>query len=186
MYATSGNLSIRENSSNEIIITASGKNKGELAASDFLILNRNTGKPSVPSNNKPSAESAIHLAIYQAFPDSGAVIHVHTPESAALSYNMRDSEPCRTIPLPNLEMLKAFGNFTENPELSFLSLYNYGDVQKIADCFSKHAHRSEVPCFIIEHHGITVWGKNVAEANKNLEATQHILQVLHYKSSYRK
>lgn len=186
MYATSGNLSIREASSNEIIITASGKNKGELAASDFLIVNMKTGKPSVPSNNKPSAESAIHLAIYQAFPSAGAVIHVHTPESAALSYDMRGTEPCRTIPLPNLEMLKAFGNFAENPELSFLSLYNYGDVGKIANCFSKHSHRSEVPFFLIEHHGLTVWGKNVAEANKNIEAAQHILQVMHLKSHYRK
>ena len=37
---------------------------------------------------------------------------------------------------------------------------------------------SDVPFFLIENHGITVWGKNVWDANKNLEASEFVLQVM--------
>jgi methylthioribulose-1-phosphate dehydratase len=37
---------------------------------------------------------------------------------------------------------------------------------------------SDVPFFLIENHGLTVWGKSVEDANKNLEAAEFILQVM--------
>jgi methylthioribulose-1-phosphate dehydratase len=37
---------------------------------------------------------------------------------------------------------------------------------------------SDVPFFIIEIHGLTVWGKSVEDANKNLEAAEFVLQVM--------
>nr|HNI27564.1 class II aldolase/adducin family protein [Leptospiraceae bacterium] len=35
----------------------------------------------------------------------------------------------------------------------------------------------DVPFFLIENHGLTVWGKDVKDANKNLEAAEFVMQV---------
>jgi methylthioribulose-1-phosphate dehydratase len=82
--------------------------------------------------------------------------------------------------LPNVEILKAFGDFREEPNFSTIVTFNHGSVLDISrDLENALRERpSDVPFFLIENHGLTVWGKSVEDANKNLEAAEFILQVM--------
>jgi len=181
MFATAGNLSVLDPESGVVWITASGRDKSKLASSDFLGVYAKTGEPIDPDSPlRPSAETSIHTNIYSLFPDSGAILHVHTPNSCILQFYLSKENPSKFITLPNTEILKAFGNFLEEPELKALVVHNHGYVPRISEEFKKvfHQKKSDVPFFLIENHGVTVWGKNVYEANKHLEAAEFILTVL--------
>lgn len=179
MVATAGNLSIYDRASGKLWITASGKNKGRLQENDFICINLE-GKILEETENKPSAETSIHQVIYSKIPEANAVLHVHTVTSCKLHFGVNKSNPVRRVHLPNVEILKAFGDFREEPNLSTIVTFNHGVVTDIARDL-EHAlsfRPSEVPFFLIENHGLTVWGKSVEDANKNLEAAEFILQVM--------
>lgn len=178
MYATTGNLSVKEERSNEIIITASDMNKGKLSASDFLIVNINSGKPSVPSKNLPSSETSIHLAIYNSFPESRAIIHVHDPEAVVAEYFLSEQKSYCQVDIPPLEILKNLTNYSLEQSASFFVLHNFDKMERIADLLAGIHKQIQFPFFLIENHGITVWGQDVEDANKNLEAAHHLLEIL--------
>jgi methylthioribulose-1-phosphate dehydratase len=182
LNATAGNLSILNRNIGELWITASGRDKSSLTTNDFVLFESNEpNKNEYPDYRKPSAEISIHLSIYSLIPEANCVLHVHTPHSCVIDIGLTSKNSNKMILLPNSELIKAFGDFRESPNLSFLIVHNFGEVQMIADEFYRTFERSkpEVPFFIIENHGITVWGKDVDEANKHLEAAEFILQILY-------
>jgi methylthioribulose-1-phosphate dehydratase len=180
MVATAGNLSLLNRKKKQICITSSGKHKGKLKQSDFIYLDLDSLQSLKKTLNKPSAETSIHQVIYQNIPNANVVLHVHTVSSCKLKFGLKKENSVIRYPLPNIELLKAFGNFSENPNLKMIVTYNHGSVPNISKDFEKEIQDapSDVPFFIIENHGITVWGSTVEEANKNLEAVDFILQVM--------
>lgn len=81
MRGWSGNASIRLGPSG-FLITASGAPKGRLRRGDLLLINGSGDV--IDGNAKPSTESAMHLAIYDALPECGAILHTHPPRMQAL------------------------------------------------------------------------------------------------------
>lgn len=67
-----GNMSVRVEGG--ILITPSGTNKGHVRPEDMVLVGYD-GK--VIGEGKPSIETGFHLAIYNASPDTGAVLHCH-------------------------------------------------------------------------------------------------------------
>ncbi len=181
LYATSGNLSVFDHSSKTIWITASGVDKSFLQKKDFLELNLN-GEIINPNGKKPSAETSIHLAVYKNITEAKACIHLHTPSSCFLEYGVTFKNPHKKVLVPNLEILKAFGDFRENPNFEMDVIYNFGDVSRIAKVLERVLQEKfDLPFFLIENHGVTVWGKNVWDTNKNLEAVEFLLQILSFR-----
>ena len=179
MVATAGNLSVFDRASGELWITSSGKHKGRLKEEDFICMSLD-GKILRETTNKPSAETSIHQAIYRQIPSACAVLHVHTVTSCKLHFGLQKLNSATRFLLPNVEILKAFGDFREEPNFSVIVTFNHGSVLDISrDLESALCERpSDVPFFLIENHGLTVWGKSVEDANKNLEAAEFILQVM--------
>lgn len=180
MPATAGNLSVLDSNSGLIHITASGKNKGKLKKEDFVSVDRHTLKPAENTNNRPSAETSIHRAVYDSIESANAVLHVHTIASNTIKTGVvKNNSPVRVL-LPNNEILKAFGDFREEPKFQVICTFNHGNVPDISADFLKALQEkpSDVPFFLIENHGITVWGRDVEDANKNLEAADFLLQVM--------
>src|SRR5438309_11739815 len=60
----------------ELLITASGKDKGRLRQGDFVRVAAN-GKPTVDGQAKSSAETMLHVVAAQQ-PGVGAVLHTHS------------------------------------------------------------------------------------------------------------
>jgi L-fuculose-phosphate aldolase len=73
---TSGNLSVRDPASGTIAITPSAVPYGCIQPADVLLV----GAAGVEEGtHRPSSELDMHLAVYKARPDVGAVVHTHSP-----------------------------------------------------------------------------------------------------------
>lgn len=179
MFATAGNLSVIGEDRTSFFVTASGKDKGSLKTEDFLEISLADGRPVGETSLKPSAETTIHTAVYSSLKNTGAVLHVHTAASCIPAFGLTKSSSRTYSLLPNTEILKAFGDFTEEPNFKMLVIHNFASVPEISAILSAELQKQkqDVPFFLIENHGLTVWGKDVRDANKNLEAAEFVMQV---------
>lgn len=76
MVGTAGNLSARL-PDGSFWITASGRAKGQLTEQDFIRMNSDGAIVEQPvADSRPSAETSIHLAVYNCFPNAKACYHV--------------------------------------------------------------------------------------------------------------
>ena len=178
MAGTAGNLSAREDDGS-FWITASGKPKGRLQETDFLLVSIADGKIiEHTGNNKPSAETAIHRAIYQCLPDARACLHVHTVDACLAAAHAPATSGA--LPLPPLEMLKGLGVWEEQPRIALPLFENYLDVGKIADAIATRFKITPppVPALMVRNHGVTVWGGSLQEAYNRVEVMEFIMSYL--------
>ena len=181
MWGTAGNLSSRTDEG--IWITASGVNKGSLGPDDFILIDKQGSVLEASKDKKCSAETTLHLAVYQHFPDQQACLHVHTTTSNLVcqipEVNLQQNFP-KWLNIPPLEMLKGLGIWNEEPDCSIPIFPNHAHVPRIATEVSSalKAGLIQVPGFLIEHHGLTVWGQNINEALNRLECFAYIFKYI--------
>ena len=176
MVGTAGNLSAKL-SDGSFWITASGKSKGKLQVEDFLrIAPDGTILEAPRPENRPSAETSIHQAIYARFPEARACYHVHSVE-ANLASRLVEGD---YLPLPPLEMLKGLGVWEEKPAIGMIILENYLEVSRIAamicDRFSENP--PAIPALLIRDHGVTVWADSCEKARNQVEIVEYLLRYL--------
>ncbi len=175
MVGTSGNLSVKLSGQPlQFAITASGIHKGKLRSSQVLKVQAN--KRILSSRNgkyTPSAETAIHRALYQLFPNCRAVFHVHTLHSTEVSLRYKGK---RSIPVKGLEMFKGFGITNMKKTLQIPLFPNLNNLESLARRIQTKfkARQPNLPGFLIEGHGLTAWGKNLDEAQKHVELLEFI------------
>lgn len=176
MPGTSGNVSVRDPARpGRVLITASGRSKGELTTGDVVCLDLESGGAAWPGQPPASAETAIHLAIYRNA-GAGAVIHAHSPYAAAAT---PADQSRRSVRLVGFELLKGLRIPTADP-LEFPVFPNWPDVSRIAEEVEEHLKRDPAapPGLLIANHGITVWGQNLTEARNRLECLETIFNLL--------
>ena len=174
MVGTAGNLSARL-PDGSFWITASGRAKGQLTASDFIRMSLDGGIVEQPvPDSRPSAETSIHVAIYNCFPDAKACYHVHSIEANLVSRLVTGD----SVSLPAIEMLKGLGVWEENPQVSIPLFPNYLEVPKIAQEICQFFTNSSpsVPALLIRDHGITVWADSPAAAYNYVEIVEYIFR----------
>lgn len=86
------------------LITRSGAAKGRLTKDDFALLDPCSGV--LLDGSAASTESAVHLAIYAACPQSRFILHVHPPCLLALSLIL-EPEKRLVLPLPEAAAYRA-------------------------------------------------------------------------------
>ena len=79
---TAGNISVRVGP-DQIAITPSGMRYDEIAAADVVVVAMDGHV--VNGARVPSSELPMHLALYQARPDAGAIVHTHSTYATALA-----------------------------------------------------------------------------------------------------
>jgi methylthioribulose-1-phosphate dehydratase len=179
MAGTAGNLSARDDE-NHFWITASGRPKGRLEESDFLLLRIDSGEIAerASADNKPSAEASIHRAIYGLFPDARACLHVHSVD-ACIAANSAKSN-AKTLRLPPLEMIKGFDIWEQNPRVDLPLFENHAEVLQIASeihaRFSKT--RPAIGALMVRGHGVTVWGASLQQAYNRVETMEFIMSYM--------
>jgi len=173
MPGTSGNLSIKVSPRPLVIaVTPSGVDKGELMPRDVVVVGPRGTVRKAPSGLRPSAETAIHLALYDAFPDCGAVFHVHTVHSTLVA---TDHLKAGVVTWDGLEMLKGFETLAPGAAPEIPVFPNIDDLQEFARHVRQQAKRlTRVPGFLIAHHGMTAWGRTAQEAEKHLELLEFL------------
>src|SRR5712692_1586475 len=179
MAGTAGNLSARDDE-NHFWITASGRPKGRLEESDFLLLTVDSGEvvEQVTTDNKPSAEASIHRAIYGLFSDARACLHGHSVD-ACIAANAAKSN-AKTLRLPSLEMIKGFDIWEQNPKVALPLFDNHADVAQIASEIRARFNKTKpvVSALMIRGHGITVWGKSLQQAYNRVETMEFIMSYM--------
>lgn len=172
MDGTAGNLSVRV-PGGQALITASGRSKGELTAADMVPMHAESGQPIRPSVTPPSAEAAIHAALYRAFPHCGAVVHAHPPHATAVSTLAAGAN---TVTFTDFEIIKGLGatSVVQVPVFT-----NWAVVPRIAAEISQWLTGPEdcPPVLLIAHHGATAWGSTLEEARNRLESLEALCQL---------
>ena len=76
LRGTSGNVSVRDPGSGTIAITPTGVGYPGMRDSDVAVLSADGAQ--LDGELRPTSEVALHLGVYRARPDVGAVVHTHS------------------------------------------------------------------------------------------------------------
>jgi methylthioribulose-1-phosphate dehydratase len=179
MLGTAGNLSAREDAEH-FWISASGAPKGRLGEDDFLLARVADGAvvERVRPGLQPSAETAIHAALYRLFPEARACLHGHSVEAALVS--MRAPRTAVAVRLPPIEMVKGLDLWEQNPKAELALFANTLDVAKIAAEIARRFARRppRLSALLVRGHGATVWGTSLQQAYNRFECLEFILAYL--------
>ena len=74
---TWGNVSGVDRESGLMVIKPSGVEYDNMTADDMVVVSLATGEK-VEGKWKPSSDTATHVALYNAFPNIGGVVHTHS------------------------------------------------------------------------------------------------------------
>jgi L-fuculose-phosphate aldolase len=81
-HNSTGNLSVR--CGGTVLVTPSGVPADQTTPDDMVLVNLD-GSHVRPGQQLATSELMLHLAIYSARPDVGAIVHTHSPEATAAS-----------------------------------------------------------------------------------------------------
>jgi methylthioribulose-1-phosphate dehydratase len=176
MMGTAGNLSVRVSRDPlRFYITASGKDKGELAPDDIALAGENGEAISEPgAGNKPSAEAGLHARIYKRT-GCGAIFHVHTV--SAVTVGAPHAKSGGLVTASGLEMLKGIGREAENDEVQIPVIPNSQDMAVLAERFEK-SHVEKTPGLIVASHGLYAWGPDPTRTRHHVEIFEWLFQYL--------
>jgi methylthioribulose-1-phosphate dehydratase len=170
--ATSGNLSARIDATT-LAITASGRDKGALEASDIIAVDLN-GALVAQGPHRPSAETSLHCQLYRARAATGAVLHTHSRAATLLS---RSHAARGELVLSDYELAKALsGVNTHDGALRLPVLGNSQDMAELSARVERVLAREPLHGYLIAGHGLYTWGKDLGEAFRHLEALEFMLE----------
>ncbi len=193
LSATGGNLSIR-NGEHGCLISSSGKDKGDLSPKDLLQIDWHAAElttspqPSQGADQtalqwraagpqRPSAETELHVAIYQLYPSTKAVLHTHSISATVLSRLCLQ----HVVSFQGYEMAKAIAGVTTHEHTLQLPLFdNTQHLPSLASAL-KETHQARqaeggLPYgFLVRGHGLYVWGDSLDDAKRHLEAYEFLL-----------
>ena len=145
-----GNMSVRIGDS-EVLITPSGRNKGLLQPEDMVLIGTDG---SVLSEGKPSIEHRFHLALYNANPDTGAVVHCHPLHCTTLAVR---NEPIKCNITPEGVLLLG--------SVPMIGYFTPGS-QELVDAVAEH---SDARAMLMARHGALTQGRTLEEAYNRME-----------------
>lgn len=167
--ATGGNFSARLDA-DSLLITASGVDKAAAGERDLIRLRRDGA---AIDDGRPSAETALHLAVYRLAPETGAVLHVHSVADTVLSR----LETGDLLTVEGYEMQKAIrGVDTHEIPLVLPIVDNNQDMTALAKTLeARWPQAAAAHGFLVRGHGLYAWGADLAEARRHLEGWEFLL-----------
>lgn len=165
--AGSGNYSVRL-AGGGFAITVSGAHKATIGADEVMRLDA-LGAPA--GGRTPSAETALHLAVYRRFPRVQAVLHTHSIPAVVVSRLVGPS-----LRLAGYELLKAFpGVDTHACAVDLPVIDNSQDMAALAQAVAAALVAHPAPAFLIRDHGLYGWGASLDEALRVVEAAETLI-----------
>lgn len=176
---TSSNYSIVVNRNPlQLLITASGKDKGQLKSKDFVLVGED-GKPTTEGQPKPSAETFLHIVTAQHLKDVGSILHTHSVWGTLLS----DLHfPEGGITFEGYEMLKGLDGIITHEHSKWLPIFdNTQDIPTLAKEVAAKMQSDPdhiAHGYLIRKHGLYTWGKTLEEARRHIEVFEFLFEVL--------
>jgi methylthioribulose-1-phosphate dehydratase len=172
----------------ELVVTASGKDKGRLSNTDFVIIGPD-GQPTEPDQPKSSAETMLHvvLADHRCWTDpakpeqlvpSGAILHTHSIWGTLLSDHFFDRGG---IEFTGYEMLKGLEGITTHEATHWLPIFeNTQDIDALSEevkAYLQSTPEKMTHGFLIRNHGLYTWGRDVFAARRHIEIYEFLFEV---------
>ena len=169
--ATGGNFSVRQGE-HQALVTASGKDKGELNPQDLLPVSWETGQLSSP-HGTPSAETALHVELYQCDPAIKAVLHTHSVAATVFSRLIGADN----YPFKGYEMQKAISGVQSHEQTLPLALFdNTQDIPALATQLRERWQTKPLNFgLLVRGHGLYVWGYSLEQAKRHLEGWEFLI-----------
>jgi ribulose-5-phosphate 4-epimerase/fuculose-1-phosphate aldolase len=163
---SSGNISARVDEG--WLMTPTNSCLGRL---DPATISKVDAKGNLISGGKPTKESFLHLSVYEQRPSAGAIVHLHSTHSVAVSC-LADIDPKQPIPPITAYYVMKIGN------LVLLPYYPPGDMtlaNAVREVAGKHH------AILLANHGPVVAGKDLESAvyaTEELEETAKLYLML--------
>lgn len=164
---TSGNISVRL--SDGWLMTPTNSSLGDL---DPGQLSRLDGGGRLVAGGQPTKESFLHRAMYEVRPDCGAVVHLHSTHSVAVSC-LADIDRDDVLPPITAYYVMRVGR------LPLIPYFKPGDL-KLAEAVRQYAGRHHA--VLLANHGPVVAGTSLEAAVgaiEELEETAKLFLLLH-------
>ena len=176
---TSSNYSVVVNRNPlQLVVTASGKDKGNLSREDFVLVGED-GQPVHEGQPKSSAETMLHCMAASCLPDVGAILHTHSVWATILSDRFA---PQGGISISGYEMLKGLSGVATHEHTEWIPIFeNTQDIPALAEKVKAAMEDPQTKldhCYIIRRHGIYTWGKDLAEAHRQIEILEFLFECI--------
>jgi methylthioribulose-1-phosphate dehydratase len=159
----------------ELIVTASGMDKGRLKREDFVRVGPD-GKPTSAGQPKSSAETMLHVMLARRA-EVGAVLHTHSIWGTLLSDLYGDAGG---FEIAGYEMLKGLEGVKTHEHTEFVPIFpNTQDIATLSDDVERRIFASDAPPvhgFLIRKHGLYTWGRNLEEARRHIEIFEFLFE----------
>jgi methylthioribulose-1-phosphate dehydratase len=175
---TSSNYSVVVNRNPvQLLVTASGKDKGRLTREDFVLVD-GEGKPIRGDQPKSSAETLLHCIAAQQ-ENVGAILHTHSVWSTILSERFAG---LGGLMIEGFEMLKGLSGVTTHEHREWLPIFeNTQNIPGLAEQVKAAMKDSSKPLthgYLIRRHGVYTWGRDLDEASRQIEVIEFLLECI--------
>jgi methylthioribulose-1-phosphate dehydratase len=159
----------------ELLLTASGKDKGRLRPCDFVRVGPD-GRPTAEGQPKSSAETLLHVVAAQQ-PGVGAVLHTHSVWSTVLSDLYF---PQGGFELTGYEMLKGLEGIATHETTAWVEIFdNTQNIPVLAEQVRERMNDAADPLqygYLIRRHGLYTWGRDLEEARRHVEIFEFLFE----------
>jgi ribulose-5-phosphate 4-epimerase/fuculose-1-phosphate aldolase len=151
---TSGNISVRVDDG--WLMTPTNASLGDL---DPATLSKLDERGRWVSGDKETKEGSLHLAVYDVRPKAGAIVHLHSTHSVAVSC-LADVNPEDVLPPITAYYVMKIGT------LPLIPYFRPGD-KKLAEAVRVAAHKHQA--VLLANHGPVVAGSSLSAAGAAME-----------------
>lgn len=158
---TDGNIAARCGP-DRLLVTPAGSDKGELAPGDLVEVDL-AGRPARGAG-RPSTELAMHLAIFAARPEAGAVVHAHPP--AATGFALAGQ------PLEGGALAELAATFGAVPVVPYAAPGTAELGERVRSFAREH------DALLLANHGAVTLGPTVEAACRRMESLEQSARIL--------
>ena len=157
---TSGNVSVRDRESGMIAITPTGVGYPGMRDSDVAVLSLDGAQ--LDGEFRPTSEVALHLGLYRARPDVGAVMHTHSMFATTFAVLGEQVPPVHYL----------IGRAGETVPVAPYA--RYGTVELAESCVRTLGDGFAV---LLANHGVVAVGADLAAATAVAEAVEYTAEL---------
>ncbi len=175
VLGTSGNFSAKISEKPvRICITASGNDKGSLDKTHFLEIDENAQVHK--GNGKPSAETLLHLTIYNQR-QASSILHTHSVWGTILCDKYAKNG---FLEIEGFEMLKGLAGVQTHEHTEKLPIVENSQDYVALSHVIENVLRDNPNCHgvYLRRHGLYTWGASIAEAKRHIEIFEFLFEVL--------
>lgn len=159
-----------------LLVTAHGKDKGNLGRSDFALVD-SQGQLVLDNQPQISPEALLHCLAAEN-EEVGAVLHTHSVWSTILSTRLKS---LGGVWIEGYEMLKGLSGVTKDEHAEWFPIFDSTQgLPALADQVRDAIATANQPLhgYVIHQRGIYTWGRDLAEAVRHIEIMEFLFEVL--------